>query len=199
MLREVNIPFIAARDALEKEGDRHLKQLRYVLKTAGADPVLSLLVFLHLLESYLESLAQLFLAQLSTKRRIPTRPPTCLSTSRLIFSSIFFRPYVASTLVLVDCAANAAERPNSRRIDQLLDPFESPERNNSLTDYAARERFRREHQLVAAYVRDVCAIAHSRVGAGLKVQDDFGAIHLVCASICDESIEQSCPVDVGRI
>jgi hypothetical protein len=82
---------------------------------------------------------------------------------------------------------------------QLLDPFECPDRNNSLTGYAACERLGRERELIAAYLRQVCAIAHCRVGAGLKVHDDVGAIDLVCASICDESIEQSYPVDIGRI
>jgi cellobiose-specific phosphotransferase system component IIA len=51
-----------SRRALEKERDRHLQDLRDLLKAARADTVSALLVFLNLLERQAESVAELLLA-----------------------------------------------------------------------------------------------------------------------------------------
>src|SRR5215831_14681660 len=49
------------RRTLKKKRDRHLEDLADLLKPAGPDPISPLLVFLHLLESKAEGIAELFL------------------------------------------------------------------------------------------------------------------------------------------
>jgi hypothetical protein len=58
-----------------------------LVQPAGADPIRSFLVFLHLLEREPKSVGDLFLLNPTIMRRMRTRLPTCLSIG---FGPVFF-------------------------------------------------------------------------------------------------------------
>ena len=61
--------------ALEEERRRHFQNARKLLQPAGADAIGALLVFLHLLESYVERVGQFALAEADHQTAHPDPRP----------------------------------------------------------------------------------------------------------------------------
>jgi hypothetical protein len=100
-----------SRDALKKEGNRHLKDLGYVLQAAGTDAVHSLLIFLHLLERETKRVAELFLANAQHHSAHTHAASHMLVDSEIdVLCHIHHTGNVHSVCAIRE-AANAAERP----------------------------------------------------------------------------------------